>query len=160
MVMSVGGESFVLYWPSGKVSGGQLYWKALGYWFKSNYCKSPMFTTTSKPETKSQRPAAFWKLSWLNLYTENLSWGFSHMHSRTAMCGYWISSFWNHLLKWVLTINRKFLHSLWVYCRSELDRSSKAETRRDGSQLYWQRAWESYQLTAPGVRSITCSLNE
>lgn len=45
-----------------------------------------------------------------------------------AMWGDRISSFWNHLLKCLLMINRKFLHSLRVYSRSELRRRTKAET--------------------------------
>lgn len=60
-----------------------------------------------------------------------------------AMWGDRISSFWNHLLKCVLTINRKFLHSLWVYSRSELRRRTKAETPWVGARLQHEQRWES-----------------
>lgn len=52
----------------------------------------------------------------------------------TAICTDWISSIRNHLLKWELTIDRKFSHSVWVYCRSERSHGAKAE-RRPGMGL-------------------------
>lgn len=61
----------------------------------------------------------------------------------TAICRDRISSFWNHLLKWVLAIDRKFLHSLRVYYRSEHSHRTKAETPWDGPRLQQEQHWES-----------------
>lgn len=63
--------------------------------------------------------------------------------SCTTICRDQISSFWNHLLKRELAIDRKFLHSLWVYYRSEHSHSTKAETPRDGPRLQQEQHWES-----------------
>lgn len=73
--------------------------------------------------------------------------------SCTAICGDRISSFWNHLLKWELAIDRKFLHSLGVYYRSEHSHSTKAgrDTPRWASASTRAALWK---LTTYVCRSV------
>lgn len=68
------GNHFVLHWPTGMVSAGQLYSMALGYWVKSNYCSRYMVSNTKVSLTWSRCFSIFLQNSiWNQLMTFNLA---------------------------------------------------------------------------------------
>lgn len=130
------GNQFVLQWPTGMVSALQGGFMLL---VQIQLLKMiHVFKVSSKPCHFAFQ--YFLKLQiWIRSMTFDLSLKtscksvFARRHTQTnqscttTMWGDWISSFWNHLLKWVLAIDRKLSHSLKEFTVGQSAHSAKRQ---------------------------------
>lgn len=149
------GNQFVLHWPTGMVSAGWLYQRALGYGSNPITAATICFKENrNKPEVMSPPPVTDGdtQLSQKTSYSSVFV-GFQAQNNQNckAMWRDRVSSFWNHLSKRAADIDRKYSHSPGVYYRSERSRKCRGRDTLRWASASTTAALRSELLTSVGA---------